>query len=209
MDQHGYLKLTDFGLAKQATLSNTFCGTPEYVSPEMLTGSGHNKTVDWWALGILIYEMLAGIPPFYDKDVNQMFQNIQKANIIFPNKKDNGFEFSKNVKDLIMQLLQRDKNTRLGAKNGADDILAHKFFRDINMTKILNRVFKAPYIPQNEPCQKTTETKENQPFQEDFLTPAISETTKLIVDQNQDKFKSFGKNMDAVDKKSKKKKCEK
>ena len=76
LDEHGYLKLTDFGLAKQAEESNTFCGTPEYVSPEMLAGTGHDKTVDWWALGILIYELLSGIPPFYDKDHSVMFENI-------------------------------------------------------------------------------------------------------------------------------------
>ena len=149
LDEHGYIKLTDFGLAKQADQSNTFCGTPEYVSPEMLTGSGHNKTVDWWALGILIYEMLAGIPAFYDKDVNQMFQNIQKADIIWPNKKDNGFQFSKDVTDLIIKLLQRDKIQRLGAKNDAEEILEHKFFRGINTNKIMGRIFKAPYIPKN------------------------------------------------------------
>jgi serine/threonine protein kinase len=76
LDKHGYLKLTDFGLSKQAEESNTFCGTPEYVSPEMLAGTGHDKTVDWWALGILIYELLSGIPPFYDKDHSVMFENI-------------------------------------------------------------------------------------------------------------------------------------
>ena len=76
LDEHGYLKLTDFGLSKQAEESNTFCGTPEYVSPEMLAGTGHDKTVDWWALGILIYELLSGIPPFYDKDHSVMFENI-------------------------------------------------------------------------------------------------------------------------------------
>jgi len=68
MDNEGYIKLTDFGLAKRATLTNTFCGTPEYISPEMLNGSGHDKTTDWWALGILLYELLAGIPPFYNND---------------------------------------------------------------------------------------------------------------------------------------------
>jgi len=76
LDEHGYLKLCDFGLSKQAEESNTFCGTPEYVSPEMLAGSGHDKNVDWWALGIIIYELLSGIPPFYDKDHSVMFENI-------------------------------------------------------------------------------------------------------------------------------------
>jgi serine/threonine protein kinase len=71
LDEHGYLKLTDFGLAKQADFSNTFCGTPEYVSPEMLDGSGHDKTLDWWA-------------PYYDRDQATMFKNIQTGDILWP-----------------------------------------------------------------------------------------------------------------------------
>jgi serine/threonine protein kinase len=73
VDTDGYLKLSDFGLAKQAIESNTFCGTPEYISPEMLAGKGHSYTADWWALGVLTYEMLTGVPPFYDKNRNAMF----------------------------------------------------------------------------------------------------------------------------------------
>lgn len=84
LDEHGYLKLTDFGLAKQADFSNTFCGTPEYVSPEMLDGSGHDKTLDWWALGIIVYELLSGIPPYYDRDHATMFKNIQTGDILWP-----------------------------------------------------------------------------------------------------------------------------
>jgi serine/threonine protein kinase len=80
-DEFGYLKLTDFGLSKQADLSDTFCGYPEYVSPEMLEGSDHDKNIDWWALGNLIYELLAGIPPFYNKDNNVMSNNILKGQI--------------------------------------------------------------------------------------------------------------------------------
>ena len=67
----------------------------------MLDGTGHDKTVDWWALGILIYELLAGNPPFYDKDHSVMFNNIRKGEIYWPNKKDHGFSFSKDVTDLI------------------------------------------------------------------------------------------------------------
>lgn len=108
--------MTDFGLSKQADYSNTFCGTPEYVSPEMLDGTGHDRTLDWWALGILIYELLAGIPPFYHhSDLNIMFNNIRYGKILWPNKKEHGFSFSKEATDLITQLLIRDKSKRLGA----------------------------------------------------------------------------------------------
>jgi serum/glucocorticoid-regulated kinase 2 len=68
MDKDGYIKLSDFGLSKQAKESNTFCGTPEYIAPEILSGFGYSKTADWWALGVLTYEMLTGVPPFYDKE---------------------------------------------------------------------------------------------------------------------------------------------
>ena len=147
MDNQGYIKLTDFGLSKQADESNTFCGTPEYVSPEMLDGTGHDKTVDWWALGIVIYEMLSGIPPFYNSDHTVMFSMIQRGEILWPNQKEHGFHFSKEATDLIKQLLRHDRTKRLGAKNDSDEILAHKFFKGVNIKKISERKFKAPYVP--------------------------------------------------------------
>lgn len=87
IDEYGYIKLSDFGLSKQAHESNTFCGTPEYLSPEMLQGTTHDKTTDWWAFGILIYEMLAGIPPFYDENHSRMFKKILEGEIPWPDKK--------------------------------------------------------------------------------------------------------------------------
>ncbi len=101
MGADGYLKLSDFGLAKQATSSNTFCGTPEYIAPEVLLSTGHDHTADWWALGILTYEMLTGVPPFYDKNRNVMFLNIEKAPIRWPEQQMHGFTVGKVAQDFI------------------------------------------------------------------------------------------------------------
>ena len=84
MGADGYIMLSDFGLSKMAVESNTFCGTPEYIAPEIITGQGHDHTADWWALGVLTYEMLTGVPPYYDKNRNMMFLNIEKAEIRWP-----------------------------------------------------------------------------------------------------------------------------
>lgn len=113
----------------------------------MLDGTGHDKTLDWWALGILIYELLSGIPPFYNTDKKIMFNNIRHGKILWPNKKEHGFSFSKEAMDLINQLLIRDKSKRLGAQGDSEQILSHRFFRGTNVKKVLDKKFKAPYKP--------------------------------------------------------------
>jgi serine/threonine protein kinase len=97
INEDGYLKLIDFGLARlisKAEIANSFCGTPEYFSPEMIDGSGHSKPVDWWSLGILIYEMMIGVTPFYDKSRSLMLMKIQTSKIVFPNKEKYDVSYS-------------------------------------------------------------------------------------------------------------------
>jgi len=148
LDHQGYIMLSDFGLAKQAKESNTFCGTPEYIPPEMLLGTGHDHTVDWWALGILIYEMLTGVPPFYDKNRNRMFLNIEKAHLRWPDPEVHKITVSPTAKDLISKLLVKDRMQRLGQRNDAAEILNHPFFQEIDLDSLFNRVLRAPLVPQ-------------------------------------------------------------
>lgn len=91
LDAGGHLRLTDFGLAKSGVTgpgaeggTKTFCGTPEYLAPEILENKGHGKAVDWWALGTLLYEMLTGLPPFYDTNVQRMYHKILHDPLKFP-----------------------------------------------------------------------------------------------------------------------------
>ena len=104
MDDEGYLKIADFGMAKQFKEKDekamSFCGTPEYLAPEIITGVGHNKTVDWWSFGILIYEMLCGIPPFYSENLEKMYEYITNAELRFPKK----IKISADAEDLITKV---------------------------------------------------------------------------------------------------------
>ena len=88
LDYTGHIALCDFGLCKlnmtETETTNTFCGTPEYLSPELLLGQGYTKTVDWWTLGVLLYEMLTGLPPFYDENTNEMYRKILQDDLRFP-----------------------------------------------------------------------------------------------------------------------------
>merc|ERR1712078_89516 len=126
LESSGYAKLTDFGFAKivePGARTYTLCGTPEYIAPEVLLNKGHGKPVDWWTLGILIYEMIVGQPPFCDEEPMGIYQKILAGKIYFPKY------FDKNAKALVKKLVTADLGKRFGnLKNGVDDVKKAKWF---------------------------------------------------------------------------------
>jgi len=145
IDQSGHVKITDFGFAKVLRdRTYTMCGTPEYLAPEIIQGKGYNKAVDWWALGVLIYEMLVGNPPFFDDNPMNIYQKIINNNFDFPHN-----IVEPDARDLIRKLLVSDRTKRLGnMKDGSDDVLNHKWFANISWSDVFDRKLKPIIIPQ-------------------------------------------------------------
>jgi serine/threonine protein kinase len=139
VDSKGYLKIIDYGLAKvlnSEELAQSYCGTPEYLAPEMVNYDGHDKNIDWWALGILMYEMLIGVTPFFNKNRQVLTTKIKNSKIIFPDRKHYNIEYSDELVDLISKLLKKDRTQRLGYTGGITEIMAHPFFADIDIKKL-------------------------------------------------------------------------
>jgi serum/glucocorticoid-regulated kinase 2 len=144
LSQTGHLCLTDFGLSKDLlgdAKATTFCGTPEYLAPEIIMGVGHDKAVDWWSLGILLYELTVGMPPFYSKNVKEMYKKIQFGVLRFPSF------LTDECKLLIVALLNRDPKKRLGSVDDVEDIKNHAFFADVNWDDMLAMKINPAYTP--------------------------------------------------------------
>lgn len=146
LDAKGHIILTDFGLCKEnlkfGDTTTTFCGTPEYLAPEVLRKQDYGRAVDWWCLGVVTYEMLYGLPPFYSRDVAEMYDNIlHKPLKLRPH-------ITPSARNLLEQLLQKDKRQRLGSGIGdAKDIMGHPFFRSINWDDLYNKRIEPPFNP--------------------------------------------------------------
>eukprot|EP00759_Apiculatamorpha_spiralis_P052533 PhF_6_TR5761/c0_g1_i1/m.8496 len=142
VDKEGHVKVADFGLAKtnvSGTGARTFCGTPEYVAPEIILGDGHGTAVDWWSLGILTFRMLTGSPPFTSSNVNELYEMILRKPIDFSK-----FTLSPAAEDFIRQLLERNVMKRLQSITA---VKSHPFFADIDWERVLSRSITPPFIP--------------------------------------------------------------
>jgi serine/threonine protein kinase len=151
LSDDGNVKVIDFGLAKILETNGetkSFCGTPEYLSPEMVRQEGHDKTVDWWALGILIYEMTIGVTPFFSKSRMALIKNIKEEVVLFPDKTKYKIDYSDDFCDIVNKLLNKDKSGRLGANGDIDEIMEHPYFSNLNRAELLEKVLTPPYIPE-------------------------------------------------------------
>ncbi|KAF2068608.1 hypothetical protein CYY_010065 [Polysphondylium violaceum] len=166
----GHINLTDFGISKEGLLSDndrtaTFCGTPEYLAPEILKGEPYGKAVDWWSFGTLVYEMLSGLPPFYSQDIRTMYNNIMNEKLTFTP------QFSTDARNFITLLLERDPNKRI---KDPKIIKSHPFFKDIDWEKCVRKELVPPFIP---PVSDKNDTSQ-------IDTGFLVETAKLSLDHS-------------------------
>ena len=189
LDEKGYLRLADFGMAKKLEYSKkalSFCGTPEYLAPEIIKGEGYDINIDWWSLGIIFFEMLCGFPPFYDDNLDKMYELIQNTEVIFPQN----IYLSNEAKDIIGKLLKKNVKERLGYASGIVEIKNHPFFKGIDFQEIENKKVASPFVPKienNTDVQNFDETF----TKEDVDMSYIQKNNMDIIKANQYKFDEF------------------
>ncbi|KAM3611008.1 uncharacterized protein V6R79_012224 [Siganus canaliculatus] len=173
MDADGFVKITDFGLCKEGMghgdRTSTFCGTPEFLAPEVLTDDNYTRAVDWWGMGVLIYEMLVGESPFPGEDEEEVFDSIVNDDVQYPGTLPPG------AVGIIQKLLKKNPLKRLGAgERDANEVKGEKFFETIDWEALLSKKLKPPFLP------SIKESMDVSNFDSDFtqLQPILSPPSK-------------------------------
>uniref|UniRef100_A0A3B4UQJ1 Protein kinase C n=1 Tax=Seriola dumerili TaxID=41447 RepID=A0A3B4UQJ1_SERDU len=189
LDAEGHCKLADFGMCKEGIMNGvtttTFCGTPDYIAPEILQELEYGASVDWWALGVLMYEMMAGQPPFEADNEDDLFESILHDDVLYP------VWLSKEAVSILRAFMTKNPAKRLGCvvSQGCEEaIKTHPFFREIDWVLLEQRKVKPPFKPRI----KTKRDVNN--FDQDFTKedPVLTPTDEAIIRQiNQDEFKDF------------------
>lgn len=190
LDCNGHIVLVDFGLCKENLTSsdqttNTFCGTSEYIAPEVLKGEGYGKAVDWWSLGILFYEMTTGLPPFYSENTNLMYKKILHNTLTFPEN------FSLPAQSLVRGFLNRDPRLRLGGgPEDAEEVKRHEFFRDVDWSRLWKKSVVPPFKPK---VESETDTSNFDPaFTSALPVDSLSSTNESPLSEAiQENFRGF------------------
>ncbi|KAI3361916.1 hypothetical protein L3Q82_012186 [Scortum barcoo] len=188
MDADGFVRIADFGLCKEGMgygdRTSTFCGTPEFLAPEVLTDNNYTRSVDWWGLGVLIYEMLVGESPFPGDDEEEVFDSIVNDDVRYPRF------LSPESMSLIQKLLQKNPEMRLGAgEEDAAQVKRHRFFKGIHWNALLAKKVKPPFLP------VIRAPKDVSNFDEEFtrLKPVLTlpRTTCILTAEQQEIFADF------------------
>lgn len=189
LDSDGHCKIADFGMCKEGikndVTTTTFCGTPDYIAPEILQELNYGASVDWWALGVLMYEMMAGQPPFEADNEDDLFESILHDDVLYP------VWLSKEAVSILKGFMQKIPHKRLGcvAAHGAEEAIKHhSFFRSIKWDDLENRKIKPPFRPKIKSKKDVLNFDQEFTKEDPVLTPVNPELIKTI---NQEEFKGF------------------
>uniref|UniRef100_A0A8C6RTN5 Serine/threonine-protein kinase N2 n=1 Tax=Nannospalax galili TaxID=1026970 RepID=A0A8C6RTN5_NANGA len=188
LDTEGFVKIADFGLCKEGMgygdRTSTFCGTPEFLAPEVLTETSYTRAVDWWGLGVLIYEMLVGESPFPGDDEEEVFDSIVNDEVRYPRF------LSTEAISIMRRLLRRNPERRLGAgENDAEDVKKHPFFRLIDWSALMDKKVKPPFVPTIRGREDVSNFDDEFTSEAPILTPPRE--PRILSEEEQEMFRDF------------------
>ncbi|KAF7254892.1 hypothetical protein EG68_08507 [Paragonimus skrjabini miyazakii] len=182
LDSRGYLKMADFGLCKEGMgptdRTSTFCGTPEFLAPEILTERSYTRAVDWWGLGVLIFEMLVGECPFPGESEEEIFENITTQEVRYPRY------LSMEATVIMRRLMRRNVNQRLGSSSeDAAEVRRQPFFRNLDFAALLEQKLPPPFTPVVTNAEDVSNFDEEFTRENAILTPAKDRSPLTDADQ--------------------------